>query len=137
MQILQFHYNLMFFVVFCCFFLKFVTICKLNRVASYKALMWTQLRTWPLFFFFSFPVYRCVTKTFHNIHRWLPQWICMCYRTVNKYQFIKPQYLCFFLFLWEKCCLTIYCIYLYIVQIYLCIRDSKIQNIYILFCLIF
>lgn len=36
----------------------------------------------------------------------------------------------YFKFLWEKCLLAIYRIYLYIVQIYLCIRDSKIQNIY-------
>lgn len=36
----------------------------------------------------------------------------------------------YFKFLWEKCLLAIYHIYLYIVQIYLCIRDSKIQNIY-------
>lgn len=85
--------------------------------------MWTQLRTLPAVAF--------QPKRNQNIlHKWLPQLISMCYRTVNKYEFIKPQYLCIFPFC-EKKMFPNNILYLFdIVQIYLCIRDSKIQNIY-------
>lgn len=125
MQILQFHYNLI-------VFLNYNNLQTIPGSVSQSTEVDTTENFAIIFFFFFLPFNWNVTKTFHDIHRLLPQqiFLCVCYRTVNKYQFIKPQYLCFFSFLWETCCLTIYCIYLYIVQIYLCIRDIKIQNIY-------
>lgn len=68
--------------------------CKLYRGASYKALMRNTAENLSNNLF-SF--HQSVTK--HNIHRWMPQWICTCCRTVNKYQFIKLQYLLMFFFL--------------------------------------
>lgn len=83
MQILQFHYNLIFLLNYNILQTKPGSVSQSTEVDTTENLANG----------FS------ITKAFHNLHKLLPQWIFMCNRTVNKYEFIKRPYLCILPFL--------------------------------------